>query len=439
MKFILERSDDFLITPTGLSFAGAILDKVNFNKKIDMLKVPDNLNPAISHSSVLKSYIGLLCQGKNDYDHIEAYRDDDFFEMALDIEKIPSSSTMRQRMNQIGEKARNILLAKNAEMIKASKAEISPCYKNYIPLDIDVSPFDNSNSKKEGVSRTYKGTDGYAPIFSYLGEEGYLINTELREGKTHSQKNTPAFIKESILKAKRITCNPLLIRMDSGFDSADNIKVCLHKDSSSDFIIKRNLRQESVDLWLTTAMNLGEMTHPREGKWEYTGDLEAKPPGIDKNIRMIFKVIKRTILSDGQMLIIPDIEAETYWTSLIDATPEKVIDLYHQHGTSEQFHSELKTDMDIERFPSGYFKTNALILELGMIAYNILRIIGQESLKKPDSPLRNNVQRRRIRTVIQNLVTIASKLVTHSRNIYLKFGRNDKWFDTFARVYAAFT
>jgi hypothetical protein len=64
MKFILERSDDFLITPTGLSFAGAILDKVNFNKKIDMLKVPDNLNPAISHSSVLKSYIGLLCQGK---------------------------------------------------------------------------------------------------------------------------------------------------------------------------------------------------------------------------------------------------------------------------------------------------------------------------------------------------------------------------------------
>jgi hypothetical protein len=80
--------------------------------------------------------------------------------------------------------------------------------------------------------------------------------------------------------------------------SADNIKVCLH--------------WESVDLWLTTAMNLGEMTHPREGKWEYTGDLEAKPPGI-----RFFKVIKRTILSDGQMLIIPDIEVETYWTSLV--------------------------------------------------------------------------------------------------------------------------
>jgi hypothetical protein len=160
-------------------------------------------------------------------------------------------------------------------------------------------------------------------------------------------------------------------------------------------------------------MNLGEMTHPREGKWEYTGDLEAKPPGIDKNIRMIFKVIKRTILSDGQMLIIPDIEVETYWTSLIDATPEKVIDLYHQHGTSEQFHSELKTDMDIERFPSGYFKTNALILELGMIAYNILRIIGQESLKKPDSPLRNNVKNNFLYTVKKGRIKDKNKLEIH--------------------------
>ena len=50
---------------------------------------------------------------------------------------------------------------------------------------------------------------------------------------------------------------------------------------------------------------------------------------------------------------------------------------YHAHGECEQFHSEIKTDMDLERLPSGKFATNALILELGMVAYNILRMIGQ--------------------------------------------------------------
>ena len=42
---------------------------------------------------------------------------------------------------------------------------------------------------------------------------------------------------------------------------------------------------------------------------------------------------------------------------------------------------EVKTDMDPERLPSGKFATNALILELGMIAYNILRMIGQGTME----------------------------------------------------------
>lgn len=37
--------------------------------------------------------------------------------------------------------------------------------------------------------------------------------------------------------------------------------------------------------------------------------------------------------------------------------------------------------MDVERLPSGKFESNKLVLELTVIAYNILRIIGQESLK----------------------------------------------------------
>lgn len=42
--------------------------------------------------------------------------------------------------------------------------------------------------------------------------------------------------------------------------------------------------------------------------------------------------------------------------------------------------------MDVERLPSGKFESNKLVLDLTRIAYNILRIIGQESLKKKDAP-----------------------------------------------------
>ena len=43
---------------------------------------------------------------------------------------------------------------------------------------------DNSRTKKEGVSRTYKSMDGYSLIFTYIGKEGYMLNCELRPGET---------------------------------------------------------------------------------------------------------------------------------------------------------------------------------------------------------------------------------------------------------------
>ena len=73
-----------------------------------------------------------------------------------------------------------------------------------------------------------------------------------------------------------------------------------------------------------------------------------------------------------------------------------------------------KTDMDVECLPSGKFAINALVLELAMIAFNLLRMIGQESLKhNPDS--KKLVKRRRLQTVIQNLMLCASHVTKHAR------------------------
>ena len=43
---------------------------------------------------------------------------------------------------------------------------------------------------------------------------------------------------------------------------------------------------------------------------------------------------------------------ESYWTSLREE-PARVIELYHKRGTAEQFHGEIKTELGLERLPSG--------------------------------------------------------------------------------------
>jgi hypothetical protein len=232
-----------------------------------------------------------------------------------------------------------------------------------------------------------------------------------------------------------ITPATLLLRLDSGNDSLDNIKVC--RKEKAHYIIKRNLRKETPDEWLETARECGRMEEPRPGKQVWLGEKYIKKEGIKDPLRLVFCVTLRTIDADRQVLLIPEVEVETYWTSLSDDMAT-IIKLYRAHGTSEQFHSELKTDLGMERLPSGKFKTNELVLLLGMVAYNLLRIIGQESLRETDAPIRKKVSRRRVRSVMQDMIYLACRLVKHARCWKLSFGRHCPWLTTWRRVYFRF-
>ena len=101
-----------------------------------------------------------------------------------------------------------------------------------------------------------------------------------------------------------------------------------------------------------------------------------------------------------------------------------IIKLYENHGLGEQFHSEFKTDFDLERLPSGKFATNALIMAMGTFAYNILRLLGQLGLLGDYSPVRHPAKRRRLKTVMQELMYLAARLV------------NCPGFETFAMLYS---
>ena len=444
--FEIVFTDERLITPSGLSIIGGMLGKSDFVKWCNRIPIDKKRSePQIKDGDILLTYIGLLCQGKTEYEAVNEMRDDpEFFKSALGITRsIPATETLRQRMDDIGCGIRKQILEANTIMFGTHGVEPSALSTGEVPVDIDVTPFDNSKSHKEGVSRTYKGFDGYAPIMAYIGKEGFLANAELREGKQHCQKETPAFLRETLGLCHQMTNKPLLVRMDSGNDAKENLGILL--EDGDWFIIKRNPRssEQKAD-WLDLAKQCcKDIRAPREGKTVYVGSswkevTYAAQDGENKTIcmRIVYEVIERTIDKYGQILLIPDIELNTWWTNL-GWSDDEIIASYHAHGESEQFHSEIKTDMDVERLPSGKFATNELVLELTIIAYNLLRMIGQESLKhKPDAKRR--VYRRRIRTVISNLIQIASHITRHARKTFMALGRSNIWRFAFMQVWLRF-
>jgi hypothetical protein len=391
---------------------------------------------SISTADALLTMIGLLSLSKPDFDAVEQFREDDYFQQCLGLKDVPSEATLRQRMDETGLSVRDAVLNASTALLKKDAPKLSPCFKTYIPIDADVSPFDNSGSRKEGVSCTYKLFDGFAPMLAYIGAEGYMLNAELRPGKQHCQEGTPEFLRETIKLARKVTDHSLLMRLDAGNDAIDNMRIC--KKEKVDYIIKRNLHKESIEEWLLDAQAFGEWRTPREGKTVYVGETLRERDG--ESMRVIFEVIERTIDRDGNALLLPDIQVHTWWTSLTkrEASPDEIISAYHDHGTSEQFHSELKSDMALERLPSGKFSTNALVLTLSVLAFNMLRLCGQVAIDKGYVP-RREVKRRRLRKVIQDLMYMAARIITHARRLKLALSRCNPFREAWMQTYRAFT
>lgn len=393
-NIIVEFTNERIIPASGLAVVGALLGKSGFIKKLNRMDITSNRSQhQIKNGDIVLTYLGMLCMGKPYFEAVHEMDDDkDFYKTAL--------------------------------------------ANGLVPVDIDVTPMDNSKSKKEDVSRTYKGFDVYAPMMAYIGTEGYAINFELREGKQHCQKGTVEFLQETIKLCHKLTDKPLLIRLDSGNDSIDNVAVLM--DTGCFFIIKRNLRRESTDDWFEMAKQYFQnVNSPRDGKTVYIGSdwktVTSKQFNKEFTLRTGYEITERTIDKYGQFNLVPDVEVETWWTNLGDPD-EEIIRLYHAHGECEQFHSEVKTDMDLERLPSGKFATNALILELGMIAYNILRMIGQGTIGERAPRQKRNVKRRRLRTVISNLIMLAGYVTMHARQLIIGLGKSNVWRHIFSDI-----
>ena len=94
--FLIKKLPYDLSSQAGLALVGQYLKRIHFSALVDP-KFP--VRSGVANSDILRSYLGLLCLGKNDFDAIESCRTDAFFMRSLGLKTVPSSPTLRQRMD----------------------------------------------------------------------------------------------------------------------------------------------------------------------------------------------------------------------------------------------------------------------------------------------------------------------------------------------------
>ena len=144
MRLTIEGTDEIFTSNGGLAVAGALMKQLKIGKSLNKIKISVG-EPEISNRDVVCSYLGLLVMGRTNYEDIELFRNDGIFRIMLDVKKVPSAETLRQRFDAAQG-------AFDVEMMKFNVALLKKCRISmvavdsgkYIPVDIDVSPFDLS-------------------------------------------------------------------------------------------------------------------------------------------------------------------------------------------------------------------------------------------------------------------------------------------------------
>jgi hypothetical protein len=329
-RLILEQSsEEFYTSHSGLALAGACI-----NRYSDLGRYVGREAKGSDHIAeidILRSYLGLLCLGKSDFRPLLPCGRTTISSMG--IGRIPSV----ERCARLDESASSLCRRCSRTMLKRLKVPITG-YRNDFAWMWMSSP--GQLQYQEGRSKPHLQKLRWLCTHRRLGMEGWCMEVELRPGSQHSQKGFIDFINRVISGAKDLTRQPLLVRADAGNDALETL-VVLEDAENTHYIVKWNPRKSD-------GATKGPVKTPRTGKRVCTVVVEErrKVKETTYTFKRIVRVTERTIDKKGQYLLNPDITLEGWWTDLAMAE-EDVIELYRQHATSEQFHSEFKTDLDL--------------------------------------------------------------------------------------------
>jgi hypothetical protein len=146
-RITIKETQDRIITPSGLMLVGALLSRTKFGDMVNRLGKPKGVKH--QNSSCVISYVGMLCQGKTDYEDVRELKADTGVScQALQINTIPSAEITRQRIDDIAFDlgSTDMIMEESIAMIKSVGQKPTALFTGHVHVDVVVSPHDNSNT-----------------------------------------------------------------------------------------------------------------------------------------------------------------------------------------------------------------------------------------------------------------------------------------------------
>lgn len=337
------------------------------------------------------------------YQHLCGYHTDDH---ADDLSHEPLLTTLMEkkglasqptisRFNKKANKATAKSLEGINEVLQGRVYEIEP--RDQFVLDLDSSGFTASGNQHGANYNHHYAEHGFHPLFCFDGLTGDCLRAELRAGNVYTSRQVVRFM-GSILK-RYLSWAPkalLVFRGDSGFAVPELFKLAETKGHKYVIRLKANARLQSTAQAMADQVLNPEKLHKRQVHYR---EFKYKAKSWDQKRRVVVKMERPAGELHFQF---------TFIVTNMDLQPRNVVKLYFQRGHMENFIKEAKNGFACHKMSSTDFESNAVKLQIAMLAYNFNNWFRRLCLPEAIKPSR-------METLRTKLVKIAGKLIYSGR------------------------
>ncbi|BDU76190.1 hypothetical protein [Mesoterricola sediminis] len=143
--------------------AGWVLDRCTALGKALTRQFPTRTG-ALPTGGVALAYVASPCTGRSDFVAVSTLEDKVLASESLGLQAFPSPDIVRQRLDEGVDLNLPYVQKATDDLRRKRKSPITALSTGQVALDVDVTPLDYSNTKKEGLGWTYQQFEGCAPI-----------------------------------------------------------------------------------------------------------------------------------------------------------------------------------------------------------------------------------------------------------------------------------
>lgn len=421
------------------------------NTKVKLLK---SHIPYHESDHVLNIAYNVLC-GNVRLEDIELNRQDAGYLDAVGAQRIPDPTTAGDFTRRFKkEDIVKLMECINTARVRLWKESRKGFMMDEALIDVDGTIAGTYGECKEGMSLSYKGIWGYAPLVISLGntkEVLYLVN---RPGNKPSHDGCVEWIDRAIelvsLYAKRIC-----MRGDTDFSLTDHFDRWSEKGDfafgmDAQPVLIRLAEELPREAWKerkrkpkytikTRQRRKAEkvkeqIVKEREYKnirlqSEHIAEFEYRPSKCKRHYRII--VLRKNLsVERGEKALFDDIRYFFYITTRRDMTAEEVVELVNGRCDQENVVEQLKNGVNAMKMPVRDLESNWAYMVMAALAWNLKAWFG---LLMPNGARGKQVVKMEYRRFLNTLILLPCQILKTGRKIvYRILGYNDWLKDFFA-------